>query len=554
MRSLCTGRSPTATGSPQLVATTSTVDVLGRPRGETAKSAPTCPGAPETGPATPRRRPGSGAGTARARPRAGGSARDRVSRKAGGTTPGGTGRIGRRDHDGDLSALRHGDGVDTGGDALVRGLRVEPGRLRSRASGARVRLGVGRSAHPPDRDPAEPSAVRHPRRPPVGAGRTGAGRDGDGDRRLLLVVGVLALAGLGCWLLFAYPFPNVAVVFGVALVGLAVVLRPRVGRLDADLEVLDPRRAPELHALVAEVAAAVGAPVPQVIGVDGSFNAYSTSVGLRRQRVLCLGLPLWGALDGAQRVALIGHELAHFVNGDVRRLLVTQPALTMLGNAADLFRPSPPAGPAGCWRWSARRWAGRSRGCCPGCSSAFTCCWSGRRCGTASGPSTWPTSWPPGRRAAPARATCSTSCSAGTRSPWWCGRRPGAGRDHDSGGPRPGAGPDGGGRANAAGPPVVGPGTRVALRLAPAGRTAPPDAHRPRPARADGDAGREPDGAPRRGVGPALRPGGPDRRLVRRAVDGARGRLPVRTRDTATSGSGTSAPPPSRNRSSSPRG
>lgn len=157
---------------------------------------------------------------------------------------------------------------------------------------------------------------------------------------LLLVVGVLALAGLGCWLLFAYPFPNVAVVFGVALVGLAVVLRPRFGRLDADLEVLDPRRAPELHALVAEVAAAVGAPVPQVIGVDGSFNAYSTSVGLRRQRVLCLGLPLWGALDGAQRVALIGHELAHFINGDVRRLLVTQPALTMLGDAADLFRPS----------------------------------------------------------------------------------------------------------------------------------------------------------------------------------------------------------------------
>ncbi|MEU1607118.1 M48 family metalloprotease [Micromonospora matsumotoense] len=164
---------------------------------------------------------------------------------------------------------------------------------------------------------------------------------------LLLVVGVLALAGLGCWLLFAYPFPNVAVVLGVALVGLAVVLRPRFGRLDADLEVLDPRRAPELHALVAEVAAAVGAPVPQVIGVDGSFNAYSTSVGLRRQRVLCLGLPLWGALDGAQRVALIGHELAHFVNGDVRRLLVTQPALTMLGDAADLFRPSPARGAGG---------------------------------------------------------------------------------------------------------------------------------------------------------------------------------------------------------------
>ncbi|MFI9640264.1 M48 family metalloprotease [Micromonospora sp. NPDC051925] len=91
----------------------------------------------------------------------------------------------------------------------------------------------------------------------------------------------------------------------------------------------------------AGVAAAIGAPVPQVIGVDGSFNAYSTSVGLRRRRVLCLGLPLWGALDGAERVALVGHELGHFVNGDVRRLLITQPALTMLGDAAELFRPAP---------------------------------------------------------------------------------------------------------------------------------------------------------------------------------------------------------------------
>ncbi|MBC9001099.1 M48 family metallopeptidase [Micromonospora aurantiaca (nom. illeg.)] len=141
------------------------------------------------------------------------------------------------------------------------------------------------------------------------------------------------------WLLFAYPFPNLAVVGGVALIALAVALRPRFGRLDRDLDVLTEREAPELHALVREVATAVGAPMPHVIGVGGGINAYATSVGLRRRRVLGLGLPLWGALDGPARVALLGHELGHFVNGDVRRGPVTQPALTMLGNAADLFRP-----------------------------------------------------------------------------------------------------------------------------------------------------------------------------------------------------------------------
>ncbi|MER7169427.1 M48 family metallopeptidase [Micromonospora sp. NPDC000207] len=157
---------------------------------------------------------------------------------------------------------------------------------------------------------------------------------------LLLTVGVLALGGTGVWLLFAYPFPNLAILLGVIMIGLAVALRPRFGRVDPDLEVLDRDRAPELHALVAEVAEAIGAPVPHVIGVDDTFNAYATSVGLRRRRVLALGLPLWGSLDGPSRVALLGHELGHFVNGDVRRILVVQPALTMLGNAADLMRPS----------------------------------------------------------------------------------------------------------------------------------------------------------------------------------------------------------------------
>ncbi|MGR6321290.1 M48 family metalloprotease [Micromonospora soli] len=157
---------------------------------------------------------------------------------------------------------------------------------------------------------------------------------------LLLLAGVLALAAAGVWLLFAYPFPNFAVVFGVALIALAVALRPRFGRIDPDLEVLTRDEAPELHALVEEVAGALGAPVPHVIGVDSDINAYATSVGLRRRRVLALGLPLWGALDGQTRVALLGHELGHFVNGDVRRGPVTQPALTMLGTAADLFRPA----------------------------------------------------------------------------------------------------------------------------------------------------------------------------------------------------------------------
>lgn len=175
-------------------------------------------------------------------------------------------------------------------------------------------------------------------RPLDDTGPAGA-RIATGLAALLLLAGVAALAGTGGWLLVAYRFPNPSTVLGVALLGLAYALRPRFGRLDGDLTELRRNRAPELFALVDEVATAAGAPPPDVIGVDDEPNAYATTVGLRRRRVLCLGLPLWGALPAQERVALLGHELGHFVNGDPRRALLVQPVLTTLGSAADLVRP-----------------------------------------------------------------------------------------------------------------------------------------------------------------------------------------------------------------------
>lgn len=174
---------------------------------------------------------------------------------------------------------------------------------------------------------------------PLGDGGSNGARVLTAVVSLLLVAAVLALAVVGGWLIVAFPFPNLAIVLGVAMVGLAVALRPRFGRVDPDLEVLSRDRAPELFGLIDEVAAAIGAPAPHVVGVDGDINAYANAVGVRRRRVLGLGLPLWGSLPAGERVALLGHELGHFVNGDPRRGLLTQPAFTMLASAADLFRP-----------------------------------------------------------------------------------------------------------------------------------------------------------------------------------------------------------------------
>ncbi len=147
---------------------------------------------------------------------------------------------------------------------------------------------------------------------------------------------VATMVGVGGWLLL-HDFPSPTIVLGVLLVGIAAVLAPRFGRIGASDERLTREEAPALHAFVDRVAAAIGAPAPHAILVGSEFGAHSGSVGMRRQRVLWLGLALFGALPPQQRVALLAHQLGHFVNGDVRRLGLTQPALTTLGKLSGAF-------------------------------------------------------------------------------------------------------------------------------------------------------------------------------------------------------------------------
>jgi heat shock protein HtpX len=155
---------------------------------------------------------------------------------------------------------------------------------------------------------------------------------------VLLLLFVALLAGSGVWLIL-YDFPQLTILPGVVLLVLAGALRPRFGSLDDEAHFLDRAQAPELWSLVDRVAAHTGAPVPHLVGLDHSLGAYTTTVGLRRKRVLCLGASLWSALDQPERVALIGHELGHFVNGDLRRGPFEHVALTTLGRLALLTRP-----------------------------------------------------------------------------------------------------------------------------------------------------------------------------------------------------------------------
>lgn len=163
-------------------------------------------------------------------------------------------------------------------------------------------------------------------------------------RVVLLVVSavlfcvMLALLALGGWLI-VFHFPDLTILPGLICLGVAVVLRPRWERPPSTYDELTRDQAPTLFALVDRVADAVGTAVPDLVVVDSAFNASAGAFGVRRRRLLCVGLPLWGVLDPQERVALLGHELGHFVNGDLAQNLLTQPAFTTLGRLAAILAP-----------------------------------------------------------------------------------------------------------------------------------------------------------------------------------------------------------------------
>nr|WSX54005.1 M48 family metallopeptidase [Streptomyces sp. NBC_00974] len=149
---------------------------------------------------------------------------------------------------------------------------------------------------------------------------------------LLLIAGALIIAG---WHTGLLP------VFGVLLlVGLAAML-PRPGRLPRHALVLYRADAPRLFELIDEVAAVVGTTGVHAVVVDAAHNAWVRTYGFRNRRVMCLGVALWEVLSPQERVALLGHELGHFANGDIRSSFVTHGALRTLAHWYYFLVPHP---------------------------------------------------------------------------------------------------------------------------------------------------------------------------------------------------------------------
>ncbi|MEU9338686.1 M48 family metallopeptidase [Streptomyces sp. NPDC048290] len=149
----------------------------------------------------------------------------------------------------------------------------------------------------------------------------------------------LAIAASGVWLLVGVRGVG-GVVGGVLLLAVAWSMRPRFGRVPEDAVVLKRADAPTLYALIDEVGRAVGTRGVDVVVLDADINASVVPLGLRR-RMLVLGLPLWESLTVPQRIAILGHELGHFVNNDTRRGVVVGSAERSLILWYSYLRPVP---------------------------------------------------------------------------------------------------------------------------------------------------------------------------------------------------------------------
>jgi Peptidase family M48 len=131
----------------------------------------------------------------------------------------------------------------------------------------------------------------------------------------------VGLAALGLWLIVSGHANPFAIILGVVAVGAARLMRPRLGK-PPNRDLMSRAQAPTLFALIDQVAESLGTRGPDLLIVDESHNAFWTTSGVRRRRVLCLGLALFDPLDPQERVALIAHELAHGRNGDSSRGLL----------------------------------------------------------------------------------------------------------------------------------------------------------------------------------------------------------------------------------------
>lgn len=119
-------------------------------------------------------------------------------------------------------------------------------------------------------------------------------------------------------LLVVFNFQNIMIlIFGCLILLFSWATRPRFHKLNE--KILAREAFPTLYRVMDDIAKVMGSDNVEGVVINEKFNASYREIGLRRKKIITLGLPLIKILDEKELTALIAHELAHGINGDQNR-------------------------------------------------------------------------------------------------------------------------------------------------------------------------------------------------------------------------------------------
>lgn len=128
---------------------------------------------------------------------------------------------------------------------------------------------------------------------------------------LLVHAGTLAFMVFGVWTIVVNSEFVFGWLVGAGMIALGWMLRPRLGGIPRDAEVLDRATVPEFHDTADRIADRMGVRRPARVAVlDLATGASCVRAGVLRRPVLVVGLPIWLALSPRQRVTLLARAYA----------------------------------------------------------------------------------------------------------------------------------------------------------------------------------------------------------------------------------------------------
>jgi len=132
---------------------------------------------------------------------------------------------------------------------------------------------------------------------------------------------------VGGLLLAVQTLSVLGIFFGLGLAALGFFMRPRFGKTPKT-DIVTRSTAPTLHRLVDDVATALETPAIDILVIDDDYNASWRLCGVRRKRVLTLGLPLLAAhLRDSQRAEYLADALAARVAGSQAEIAMDEKML-----------------------------------------------------------------------------------------------------------------------------------------------------------------------------------------------------------------------------------